>query len=686
MKKGRAGEAGMKGFLAQHVEKLVLGLAVLIALFLVWRGFCNREGIEAARTPAALYDELTQTTTVMKKFSWQTDFEKGRDLDQEFVTRAAEALKRADVAKYSTNKMMRPPVGPPPQKRTDPELLAAHTLQVRPGYGPMEKARRLQDGRGPDEFMDVLEADEEGVAEPVNLEDRTIRIDPNRQSEGGGGMGTGQYEGIYFVAVTALVPFREQLKAYQSSLMHAPGYDPRRDTPRYVNWTLERTEATAGEAEPKWKVIASFAEQAMRDGRPGPGGDQDRFRPSNRSDDEALDPIFTHEVLTSAVPPLVVMRNESYLMVHDKIRELSELEQAKRKERESRAQGPGRGGPEFNQRTSRFEGSRDAGPDMGGPDGDLGSRGQWGRSDPNDVSGNLNPDEVPEFKMFRYVDRDVEPGKSYQYRLALVLEDPNNPSRGTPPPNSTLDPVVIQRVVTSRPPGRPAEGDERERMANPEERDGGPPDRSRRWRRGGWRLFGRTTAFSEESPVVQVRDGYELLAGVVTPTRVSLLRGTELALTKEEPSARLMVLEFDQKRARDIPCEFEVFRGSVANCTRTVEARIPGTQYLEELADHCFMSDALVLDIRGGSPADNEQLPEPGEILVWNSHGQFQVLNELEDAEEYERFVFEPAEEVTPRDAEGDARGDAGDMGDAARGRGDERRTNRRRASYRGDQ
>ena len=59
------------------------------------------------------------------------------------------------------------------------------------------------------------------------------------ESRYGGARGTGKKEGKYFTVITALIPYRQQLEEYISSLGPS-GYDFQRDSPNYVNWKLQR--------------------------------------------------------------------------------------------------------------------------------------------------------------------------------------------------------------------------------------------------------------------------------------------------------------------------------------------------------------------------------------------------------------------------------------------------------------
>jgi len=86
----------------------------------------------------------------------------------------------------------------------------------------------------------------------------------------GGGYGMARSseagKGVYFVAVTGLIPFRQQLEVYQSSFLNASSFSPGRDVPTYVSWVLELSPVAAGSDKRQWKRITlKTAENSERE-------------------------------------------------------------------------------------------------------------------------------------------------------------------------------------------------------------------------------------------------------------------------------------------------------------------------------------------------------------------------------------------------------------------------------------
>ncbi len=268
------------------------------------------------------------------------------------------------------------------------------------------------------------------------------------------------------------------------------------------------------------------------------------------------------------------------------------------------------------------------------------------------VLGDTPLKDAPEYKMFRYVDTDVRPGTWYQYRLQLVIEDPNDPNDGAAPSPNALEGDVQERVKAS------ATSKQRSSIA----------------------YFGRVAPVSQPSNVAYVSDGRRLLAGTATQPSPLSVRGQNRVFDKpaDEPTAKVMALQFDPSIPGEIPGEIEVRRGSVAKFAEDVWVPYPREGKLRLHKDQAFDVPALVLDIRGGEPGSHDALRAPGELLVWNIQGEMELLNELDDSEEYEQYRFAPEEEKAAAPRSGDGPRGLEEFGDSGR-RG-------RRRSREGDQ
>ena len=103
-KKEKIDGGGINVFFANHIEKLLFGLAGLLCLLLIHNGFNNRDGIEPNKTPAALDQQITTATRKVDDYTWDRDF---ADIlkkdDKEFPQRADQALKPLEADSYVTN-------------------------------------------------------------------------------------------------------------------------------------------------------------------------------------------------------------------------------------------------------------------------------------------------------------------------------------------------------------------------------------------------------------------------------------------------------------------------------------------------------------------------------------------------------------------------------------------------------
>jgi hypothetical protein len=673
-KKLSLGEGGIKGFLANHVEKILFALILGAAAMLVWSGFSKREGIVATKTPVKLKDEVTRATSHVTGFSWNKDYRESRSPKEAntLLPRAAQTLVKMNEDSYIMPQMIAPPVSAPRTKRTDPDLLAVVELKARTGYGALVKPSINRARTGETDEEEEVFVDEE---ETLDLDPDRFRQVPNGYGVGGGGGGgrrgssnADAGEGVYFVTVTGLIPYREQLKIFQSSFLNASAFSPNRDAPNYIYWQLERSVVKPGSKERKWTKISS-TKAKNEEARLGVGGGSGRqFGSVGDVDPRSIDPM-----LTRPGPPLIA-RNLDQLYRHEKIMTFEEAMEQIRAEEEAAAaetvdsavagadeegididvnavspatgggRNPGRGGYGGDESGGRgYGGDEFADGGYGGDEeGGGGGRYPGGARQAGVTStegGATDPSKAPEFKMFRYVDLNVRSGETYVYRLKVYLEDPNFPITETAePPESSLEGSVIQRRKAKK--AKVAAGISRPKIAN------------------------RATEFSDESNPITIQAGNRMLAGAVKPARAT--RGKDMAFYRpgDEPTGTAMALTFDIQRAAEIPGQLEVRRGTVANfVVDETEVLRPSLNLLEKLEDHEFRLNSFVLDLRGGRKHSKyDELNEPGEFLVIDSRGRISVINELTDMEDFKSNIF--PEEAEATNSGPGARGEGGGYGD----------------------
>ncbi|RMF91558.1 MAG: hypothetical protein D6741_15985 [Planctomycetota bacterium] len=236
------------------------------------------------------------------------------------------------------------------------------------------------------------------------------------------------------------------------------------------------------------------------------------------------------------------------------------------------------------------------------------------------------------YKLFRFVDYKVEPGRKYRYRVKLYLVNPN----------ANVDPRFL----------------EDESLAE------------KKWLETEW---------SEPSPPIAVPYDADILAGAAKPGRIPY----------SGPKATVGVTVFDPEDGSTAFHEFaDLDRGTVVNfLADEVKAKQPvrrkrkptrpagpygseeygdysggeeeygssgygeeeygayGSPYgpaapKEEEEDIDYITNMLIVDILGGDPTPTRQAA-PGEILLMDPDGNLLVRREVDDEEKYKEFTEE---------------------------------------------
>jgi hypothetical protein len=298
-----------------------------------------------------------------------------------------------------------------------------------------------------------------------------------------------------FIAGTALLPHRQIYEAYELALKDADAYDPRRDTPVYFNFEVQRADVTDRPVDQltdeDWVKVWNMKRYAeLADGFWA------GFAP------EIVPEDYREDQLTPWIPPVLLDDYRPY-SVHPKIPMISQTEM----DRNAAAVAG-----ELVEITD-FEFSSDedvklAAPGMrnmgmpsamGGGYGD--DMGMMGGGMVMFSRGKIEKDPV-EYKLMRFYDfagasffkNAPKPGRTYVYRLRYSVNDPNFPLAATmQPKTSSLAPEVARRVM-----------DKMAEAKQAKERD-----------------FQRWSEWSAPSEPATLPMGEEILAGKVNPGSVS---------------------------------------------------------------------------------------------------------------------------------------------------------------------
>jgi len=670
------GDGGIKGLLARHVEKILFALTLLLAFMLAWGGLKKRAAIANAKQASDVKRSINEATSHIDQVAWDGSF-RNRDVEKNFRERAKETQKQVEVARYSLPQLLSPPPLPPSSRRIDPELYPALDLHVVSGYGAHQKpVERGIDGMGIDgmggrpptrrnrrleaenAMFGIGRVDEEGTR-PLPMGHPATRGGADMGRLGAGAMMGGEdLESVFFASVTALVPYKTQFENFQTCFPETNrDFDPNRDRPNYLAWELQRALITDPSAEPQWKLLkrkttSSNAQVGSEMIMSGPAG-------------EVIDQRYRHDLLTQPMPNLLLRDLDRYGRHPEVPRAtnlgmygLGEQENATELETEEADEEqefmPGIQGGQMG-----LGGGGYGGGYRGGGIGGYQGAGEMGFEGGMAMYGGrgFGQSRLPDFLMFRYVDLEVEPGKAYRYRLRLWVEDPNQPGPGKPTPAArSLDQSVKDRLakLPKRKVNDPTTG---AKIKLPQ--------------------FWRLAEWSEPSSIVRISLGHKMLVGTATPQLIKTIRGEgqSLRYRAREPSAQMMVLQWDREHIANLPAEKPMPLGGVGYLKQDTE--LLDGQRLKKLEDYRFTSTTVVVDIGGGEELGKLDLTAPGEVLIWNAQGDLIVLDELNDAEEFALFHYEPEPRKRPdRDdprgerGEGEGLGAFGDENGGSRGRG----------------
>jgi hypothetical protein len=395
----------------------------------------------------------------------------------------------------------------------------------------------------------------------------------------------GATAGKRWVVVTGLVPYKKQLKEYRSKFESAASFDPGEDVPKYAGFFVQKAEVVPGaNAEPKWsKPTVGFkdanAAVALWGGK------------------TARDPADPRFVLPQLVSPLPLLADAPWGNDAVSPPAIPVVEHP--------APGPAGPGGVFGPQPGGLPGvGRGPDPAPGAPaplgpglgpatGGNNPLAGEPAKPDnPNPV---IDESQVPEYLLLRYLDFDIKPDKQYQYRIFLVLANPN----------CGLDRDVLEDPDSSGPP-----------LLGVVENE--PDAKSAKW----------------SGPCISDR----------VPGEMRLLGGSVLAATGlKEISAEVRVLLWQEKTGRNSNCSIPgLVRGAILNF-KDAAFKTPGAASVTQ----GLLTNSILVDLMGGEPL-GRQLKSPGMVLVLDEAGNLVIHDEAVEDEEWVTATKEPAGELPP--------------------------------------
>ncbi|MCA9215542.1 MAG: hypothetical protein KDB27_20900 [Planctomycetales bacterium] len=569
---GGAGMANAKQWLMLNVEKLVLGLIGVSALFLIYKGVSGA-GLAPNQGPDQLTSKLTSADNALRDGNGDAMRAVRYPEPDTFDQQAAQDTSAVDAEQYATAQPFFRILKEQQKLRQDPDLLPAVDILVRSGYGPL-----------------MIKEEESALATFATQDENVRALTENLNTKWKGSIsGEGKAKPVFFNTIVGIIPLRDQLAAYNTAFIGAAEYDLGRDFPRYVQLKIQRRETGSQE----WVPL-----NVMENIVVGP----EEWTGSLEGDiAQKYSPDYVKNLIMP-IPPIAGIDINPFIS-HPKLQTEAEADAEAQAEEKALAEKEAAA-----ERTAAITGS----------------------SDVRTTNAELNmTDEERAFKqlstnadigMFRYFDMEVEPGKSYEYRVQLVLEDPNNPipdGGSTKPTQDALDPKVLVRLAD---------------VASSEG------------------LSIRETEWTEPtSPVRVPRPGK---AYVSTTAAGATLRGTDIPAfgDKGEPTANVVAIGFDLSFGYVAPVTMEVTRGVVLNSKQETEVIDPSKNRIVKLEDYTNKTNIMVVDIAGGKVVSTgrEELRSPGKILLVGADGSFTVSDEFGDEAEYESSIIPPEEVLTP--------------------------------------
>ena len=408
---------------ANHGEKLLVFIALLCSLPLAWGGINALRGkmLSADKTPA----EITQRVARAKSL-----LDRPADADER---RSLEKILRGPAITATTTAEWRPPSLEPPamelglnrpplgdlKKRSTPKIFPLEQLNTVAGLAAIAKNDQLQPNG-----MDPPPPDPTGMGMP-----QAVVMSPPATL-------------MPYVIISGLVPYKKQIDEYISRYAATSFKDDARDTPLWRDYTIER-QTVDGDRESDWETLdlTRAAEiwtktwsAAAQDPVPEQFKltEQENFRPQDV-------PLGFYAPLPALAerPSIrgIAMPTTSQLSprwglsaIHPwAVQKMTEI--LAEQQQDNPLVPGGMGGP-FGQLQNGPPGTP-SDPTQTGPfsDSSLSAQSNDPTMLPEDPTlmdlgpdGMLNPYE---YRLFRFVDVTVKPGKAYRYRVTINLWNPN---------------------------------------------------------------------------------------------------------------------------------------------------------------------------------------------------------------------------------------------------------------------
>jgi len=576
-------------FLLQNVEKIVLSIFVLGVLFMLYSAFTGAKPY--SRTPEELQEHVRRSEQELAA----TPPESGLTVT-EYSRQTKRSRLHAEEKPYLQATLWDAPLFPKRPLRAEPPLFIVQKLRGSAGVGAFR----------------AVPINEE-LKEKAKTTDKKAKTDKKKEPIMQVARATGgEVSGQRWIVLTALVPAEKQEKAFEETFKPSVYYDPAQDVPRYLGYWVQRVEVTGAEdaANPDWeKKAVVFISKAALDKA------EKQFGAASSAD--VVSPDYIEENLTFPLGPLV-NRLWGAEVVHEPDIPLLEKGDFRGANigpgvRMGPVGEPGRMRAGTRTRSTRtvrgpmIEGggrTRESAAD-GTPFGDSSNEADANANAESETANTAEEKGAPSYRLFRFFDYSVEPGKQYVYRVCLALENPNK----------NLKENYLAKAESAK-------------------------DK-----------FLKTKWSDPTSPISVPRDT-RILASAVRPGRASA-----------EPSGQILIAKWLKSKGIEVSKDFTVVRGQQADFAQVevkptrrsaapvrrggggdlmgLGGRPTYTQSGSSMTVN-FVTGATAIDFRGGEKLAGPRgstLTSAGQILLLDNDGNLIVRDELDDRAEYDKLT-----------------------------------------------
>ena len=740
MSKSKAGSGGLKTFFLYNIEKLILGVSLILLGLFFYLGLSSEK---FDKSPDRLVQEANQATSYIEQDSNWKNIESYRHGDVEVVDRVEQASTPVDPSEYKITGLSIVPKAL--QLRMDPPLpeikeAEAHVLRAavivqnkqknssdpilmlplaRPKVDAGAKNRFPSGRMNMDELDDDDMGDSMGGGPPSRGGNRgrtELEKDPQEDAEvdawwGMPGVLAVTRGGVRpknvatatdmaltrnIVVVNALIEHKSLWKVFEQTLSSSLGYFPKRDLPRYDFLQVERREVKNGQPT-EWKDISPWV-----------NFDQANLYPSSfTSAPEVVPPENYDQFLTNAIPPIVGV-DYTQSVIHSKLNKrvfkvpeeetgvaTSAILAGEREENADERMMRNRDGTGMRRQKKGLSGNSG----MGGMNGMGGGFYEGGRDGMgNGMNGrnagdgrsssdlteyvelsDITVEPISDYKQIRFFDMSVTPNASaiYEYRMRVWLADPNNADEkmvsamqddgmdgmggmnGMRGPkgeekkifkktkiNFTMqDQTVRNRLKLAREAG---DVGEKEYYVSEIYDDADKPVEIKIPKGEEYLRYDRPTKWSDPIRVAVKGAVSEFYAEKIDEPRTARVGSVEIPV--DEMKAEIVTsVESSDYQGAFVAAKRSFAVGDLLNFNEPVTIMHPVAQSIHFVEDFNFRSNGVLIDIMGGerldvSRNDPMQYELPGETLIMDADGEFEISNDIDDLESARQALRLPDE------------------------------------------